>query len=659
MKAQNADRNHPSGFPRSCFCPGASPCFVYMNTTVATSFQSDYLSSLLNSINASVVATDENFIIRYWNKCAELIFERSAEDAIGKRGVSVLHFSYPNDDEETARAKLLAEGSWKGKLEFEKKSGKKLVLDASVSIVRNFDGQIIGYVGVHRDITELSRVKNDLSTLLSTLSNIDDNFFIVDRDLRIAFVDEKSNRNLQSYYGITYNPGDRIVDKLPEYRREQVRGSFLAALSGEKKAYEVNISTVDNKSVWLQRNYFPIKDHEGTVTHACLIVRDITARKQIEQVKEKLYQSRKHFETFMEHSPTMSWITDVQGVISYLNPAYLKAYRLGKQHFGKSVFEIFPEAVALQIRENNELVVQTNQPIKTIERGITPDNREHIYQVVKFPIASDDGTYVGGWAIDITDEIQLREHLRSSLEKLQQSERDLKEALAQEHQLNSLKSRFISIASHEFRTPLSTMLSSVFLLEKYTATEQHPNRQKHINKIKESIEHMNSLLEDVLSLGKIEEGKTLTAPSSFDLSELILDVVEETEPIRRKGQVVYFDPRERREIFTDKKLFKNILVNLLSNAYKFSGENKRIWIKDETCDHHVRITVKDEGMGICPEDQPHLFETFFRARNVQNIQGTGLGLHIVKRYAELLQGHVELESELEKGTTVAVILPMR
>jgi PAS domain S-box-containing protein len=553
---------------------------------------------------------------------------------------------------------LIKKGVWKGKVSYKKKSGREIILETTVSAIKNEEAQITGYVGIHRDVTECSKTKTDLSTLLSTLSNIDDNFFIVDKDLRMAFIDEKSNQNLRSFYGITYNEGDHILEKMPLERKQQVMQSFTNALKGSKTSYEVNIKNVAGKSIWLQGNYFPIKEHDGTISHACLIVRDITTHKEVELVHERLYQSRKLFETFMENSPILSWITDVKGIIRYLNPAYLKTYHLMREDIGKSIFDIFPNSIAQHICENNELVIQTNQPIKTIERGITPDQKEHIYQVVKFPVHSDEETYIAGWAIDLTEEIALRENLNKSLNDLRRSDKELKEALEKEHQLNHLKSSFVSMASHEFRTPLSTMLSSIFLLEKYSTTEQQGNRMKHAGKIKESIHQMNALLEDFLSLGKLDEDKTVMTPSNFNLPELISEVIEEIEPIRRLCLNIFFISSEIKEISSDKKLIRNILVNLLSNACKFSKENKRIWLKAEKCKDELCISVIDEGIGICKEDQKHLFETFFRGRNVQNIQGTGLGLHIIKRYTELLRGRVDLQSQIEKGTTVTLSLPL-
>ena len=358
----------------------------------------------------------------------------------------------------------------------------------------------------------------------------------------------------------------------------------------------------------------------------------------------------------MENSPVLSWITDKNGIIRYLSPAYIKNYYLDKEHVGKPVYEVFPLSTSRSFFENDELILQTNHLLKTIEKGIGTDNKEHIYQVVKVPLTSDNNHFIGGWAVDITEEMQLRESLNASLKRLKQSEKDLKEALSKEHQLNDMKSRFVSMASHEFRTPLSTMLSSTFLLEKYSTAEHQVNLLKHINKIKDAILHMNSLLSDFLSLGKLDEGKTVVSTAICNVPELIYEVIEELEPLRKVNQKLNYQSSGKKEVATDRKLLKNILVNLLSNAYKFSGENKQIWLSAEAKDDILHLIVRDEGIGISKEDQAHLFETFFRGKNVQNIQGTGLGLHIVKRYADLLNGKLTLESELNKGTKITLTL---
>ena len=248
--------------------------------------------------------------------------------------------------------------------------------------------------------------------------------------------------------------------------------------------------------------------------------------------------------------------------------------------------------------------------------------------------------------------------LKEALQKLEESQQELSEALDQEKQLSEIKSRFVSMASHEFRTPLSTVLSSASLLAKYTTTEEQDKRDRHIGKIKTSVKHLNDILEDFLSLGKLDEGKVDTSITEFDLEELIAETTEEIKGLAKKGQAIIYSHSGNTVAHTDKKLFKNILINLLTNAIKFSDEGSGIEIKSKADGDMAEISVIDKGIGIGADEQEHLFSSFFRAKNAMNIQGTGLGLHIVKRYIDLLNGNVHLQSQLNKGTTITFQIPV-
>jgi PAS domain S-box-containing protein len=249
--------------------------------------------------------------------------------------------------------------------------------------------------------------------------------------------------------------------------------------------------------------------------------------------------------------------------------------------------------------------------------------------------------------------------LREALQNLEQSQLELKEALDKERLLNEMKSSFVSMASHEFRTPLTTILSSTALLSKYTQTEQQLQREKHIGKIRDSVKHLNNLLDDFLSLGRLEEGKVAANITRFSLKELVQDTVEEMRRLTKPGQEIISEHVGNEEIESDKNMLKNILLNLSSNAIKFSDSGKNIHVHTNVTNMRVKITVRDEGMGIPREDFEHLFTSFFRSRNAQNIQGTGLGLHIVKRYTDLLHGSIDMQSELNKGTTVTIFIPAK
>ena len=248
--------------------------------------------------------------------------------------------------------------------------------------------------------------------------------------------------------------------------------------------------------------------------------------------------------------------------------------------------------------------------------------------------------------------------LREALNELERSQAELSEALSKEKELSEIKSRFVSMASHEFRTPLSTVLSSAALLSRYTKTEEQENRDKHIKRIRDAVKHLNTLLEDFLSLGKLEEGKVMAEPAEFAVREFLEEVVDEMRPLAKPGQTIALSLEGGDGFVSDKRLLKNVLINLIGNAEKFSAEGAVIRVDaNAPAGGALVLTVKDQGIGISVEDQQHLFSSFFRGGNALNIEGTGLGLHIVGRYIELLGGTIRLESALGEGTSVTVEIP--
>lgn len=259
---------------------------------------------------------------------------------------------------------------------------------------------------------------------------------------------------------------------------------------------------------------------------------------------------------------------------------------------------------------------------------------------------------------ELEHKVDERTHiLKEALEKLEQSQTELKESLDKERQLNEIKSRFVSMASHEFRTPLSAVLSSASLISKYTRENEQDKRDKHIERIKESVKHLNDILEDFLSLGRLNEGRIEAEPFDFNLKETIEEIIADMKLLLKDGQHFNYRYSGNEMVYADKKLLKNILINLISNAIKFSKEKQEVTIVTGVTDQKTDIKITDRGIGIAPEDQQHLFSSFFRGVNAGNIQGTGLGLHIVKRYIDLMGGTVNIKSEQDKGTSVSISFP--
>ena len=248
--------------------------------------------------------------------------------------------------------------------------------------------------------------------------------------------------------------------------------------------------------------------------------------------------------------------------------------------------------------------------------------------------------------------------LKETLQELEISKDELSAALEKEKELNDMKSRFVTMASHEFRTPLSTILSSASLIGKYKNTEEEEKRHKHVDRIKSAVTNMTLILNDFLSAGKLEEGKITINPVSIDIPAYINESLNELSNFLKSGQVVNYNHEGENCFVCDKQFLKNMIINLVSNASKFSSENKTIDITTINLNKELQLIVKDNGMGIPADEQKNLFERFFRAKNASNIQGTGLGLNIVAKYVEVLNGTIKFESELNKGTIFYITLPL-
>lgn len=300
---------------------------------------------------------------------------------------------------------------------------------------------------------------------------------------------------------------------------------------------------------------------------------------------------------------------------------------------GEPYFIAFITDISVR-KQSEEAILQKSQELERISREM-----QHLNQNLEKKVS--DRTLV----------------LRETLHALEKSKDELAAALEKEKELNDLKTRFLSMASHEFRTPLSTILSSVTLISKYTQSEEQDKRDRHIHRIRESVNNLTYILEDFLCLGKIEEGK-INANFEWDnISEFVEKICEEKQDIAKTGQHIVHVHEGELCGWMDKYIVRNILINLINNAIKFSPEHSTICVVSIVGNAQLILQVKDEGIGISKEDQQHLFDRFFRGSNAMNIQGTGLGLHIIARYLEIIDGKINFKSELGKGSNFTVTLP--
>ncbi|MEP7093858.1 MAG: PAS domain-containing sensor histidine kinase [Flavobacterium sp.] len=249
--------------------------------------------------------------------------------------------------------------------------------------------------------------------------------------------------------------------------------------------------------------------------------------------------------------------------------------------------------------------------------------------------------------------------LNNTIADLQLAKEKISQSLLKEKELNKLKSQFLSMASHEFRTPLSTVQLSVSLINKYAEDYKNANINKHIGKIKNAVTSLTAILNDFLYAENLELKKLKASFADFNLVELGKEITEEMQLLVKEGQKIqYHHQGNSNMVKLDKNLIKNSIINLIINAIKYSAENTVIEFTTTIDEKQCVISIKNQGIGIPEEDQKYLFDAFFRAHNTGNIPGTGLGLTIVSRYVNLMKGTIDFESTPQKGTLFTLLFPI-
>jgi signal transduction histidine kinase len=242
--------------------------------------------------------------------------------------------------------------------------------------------------------------------------------------------------------------------------------------------------------------------------------------------------------------------------------------------------------------------------------------------------------------------------------KRKEAELQISEALRKERELSELKTKFLSLVSHEFKTPLSAILTSATLIQKYTKEEQQDRREKHLKTINSKVKYLDNILNDFLSVERLESGKTTFKFETFPLSKVVNEVIYSANMLLKDGQrIVYPENIDDISLHFDEKILELSLTNLINNAVKYSPENSVVDIQVFQKDDFLTIKVKDQGRGIPKKEQKYIFNRYFRAENALLDQGTGIGLNIVKGYMDSLNGSVSFESEENKGSTFTLTIP--
>lgn len=249
--------------------------------------------------------------------------------------------------------------------------------------------------------------------------------------------------------------------------------------------------------------------------------------------------------------------------------------------------------------------------------------------------------------------------LKREVKRRKEAENKIKDALQRERELNDLKTKFLSLVSHEFKTPLSGILTAATLVGKYSTEEQQEKREKHLKTIIAEVRRLNTILTDFLSIERLEQGKEVYRLSDFSLSKAVNEVIYDANMILKDGQKINY-PQNIDDIIInqDERIVALALTNLLHNAIKYSPEDTEIDFRVNLSENKITFHIKDQGIGIPEADQKHIFDRYFRAENVLLTQGTGIGLNIIKTHVENLGGSIYFKSKENRGSVFTVELPL-
>lgn len=417
----------------------------------------------------------------------------------------------------------------------------------------------------------------------------------------------------------------------------------------------VNYSKTGRK-YWARLSVTPVFDDHQKIKHFISIQTDITAQKDFER---NITAIARELSGLIENANTPIFGMDRNGYINEWNKVtaeltgYSKNEVLGKKLLNNVVKETH--------RETSRIVLDhafREQPVRNLEIPmITKDNRELIILLNATARRNSAGEIIGILMVgqDITELIEYRKNLEN---KVQERTLKLNEALSKEKELVELKSKFISIASHEFRTPLSTISLIAGILRKHKEKLSTHEFNTKLDTLEKQVGHMTYLLDDIATMGRVDADRIKIHLNAITIADFFEQAVSDVQQSTSTHKIKLKITSSEKIIKSDEKLLKNIVNNLLTNAIKFSPTSASVSINIMCTPEALTLEVKDSGIGIAKEDLPSVFTSFYRGSNVGTIQGTGLGLSIVKKAVTLLRGDIQIHTKSGQGTKISVTLPL-
>ena len=555
---------------------------------------------------------------------------------------------------------------WFDEYRYLKSDGSYAYVNDKAIIIRNDEGKAIRMIGAMQDITLERNLKDQLQQSEEQFKGAFENSavgmalvntegFYKEVNDRLSDMFGYSNQEMKSmtFQEITHDD-DLKIDL--DYK-DLLDNGKISNFSSEKRFIHKNKSIV-----WVHMSVSLAKNNENEIIHYIVQTIDITNRKKIEDenkllVEEnnrnktiQLNEAKNMYRLLADNTIDLICLHNSDATFQYVSPS---AQRLlgytSEEMIGKSPMEyIHPQEMELLEKEFYDFINEYKED--AIELRFKTKDENYILLEIKASIIKENGVTIGfqSSARDITQ----RKEAEEAIEK----------TLAQERELNELRTNLVSTISHEFRTPMTTIRTSAELMTMYIeghSFTNSPQLQKRINIITEEIDRIVELMNAVLTISKEDSGKTNFNPIVLNIEQVCLDVIETNYNNHLQERKVLFSTQgDVFTVFADKNLIQYSLLNLLNNAFKYSEGLGNVHLNIISNPDKIEIQIIDFGIGIPEKDQHKLFNTFFRASNTNGIQGTGLGLYIVKTFTEKNSGTIQLESQLGKGTTVKLQFPL-
>jgi len=587
----------------------------------------------------------------------------SKKEFIGKHHKIFYDPSYENSDSYQRFWKDLANGiKQKGEYKRIKKDGSTIWIHATYTPVKDVNGNYYKVIKIANDISEMVTTRYKVTAIANELRQ-----FIETANAPIFGIDSQGlvnewNQTSEKITGFTKKDvlgKDLVQTYITEDYQKAVKQVLDDALLGKETAnYEFPLFTKTKERVMVLLNSSTRRNANGEVTGVLGVGQNIT---QIDKLRTESESIAKELRQFIETANAPIFGIDSQGLVNEWNQTSEKITGFTKQEvLGKDLLQTYirpddQEAVK-KVLDNALVGLET----ANFEFPLFTKTKERVMVLLNSSTrknANGDVTGVLGVGQDITELVGYRNQLEL---KVNQRTLKLNEALKKEKELRELKSKFVSTASHEFRTPLSSINFAAGSIKKYWSKMKPNVIEKKLHKIEDQVMHMTKLLDDILVVGQAEAGKIMYNPIHLNLGDFIYEIIEEVgNSHNKRHKILLIDDEKLKNtsIFIDEKLGRNIFINIISNAVKFSPDADTVTVEFSTEKNYTVISVIDFGIGIPKAELSNIFNPFIRGENVDLIQGTGLGLSIVKEAVDVLGGKIIVNSKIGKGTSFVVKIP--